>query len=320
MAHQREHKKYTGKKGYEVLKSERFGLQRKIVANMTTESWDNVPHTACIYEPDATDFLAEYQRLRKTPGWEDISINTLMLYVITQGLVACPAMNSHIEFRRGLVYGKIEQYADVNISMPMAMTDGTMMTINVHNCERKSLRQLQDYIIDVRRRMANTNLDDAMFEVGLHDTLQKLKKLKLLKVAGRLLGTKIGNGEINKLKGEEKKAYKALPDTEKLTREDIEQGTIVVSNVGTVYRGGSYTAPTLLEIIPPHVAAIVIAAGIERPGVVKKPDGSKTIEPRTFIPICFAIDHRAIDFGDTEPFLTRLDEIFADPSQMKNWL
>ncbi|MDR1463790.1 MAG: 2-oxo acid dehydrogenase subunit E2 [Oscillospiraceae bacterium] len=316
----KEAKEYQGKQGFEVLSAERFGLQRKIVANMTTESWDNVPHSSGLYEPDATDFLAVYRRLRQQPAWKGISLNTLMLYVVTQGLIACPALNAHIDFRRGLVYGKIEQYADVNISMPMGLPNGTMMTINVHNCERKTLRQLQDYVEDVRRRMANTNLDDALFEVAFADTMQKLKRLRLLKVAGRLLGTKVAAGPINKLKGKEKKDYKALPKTERLTKEDIEQGTIVVSNLGSVYRGGSYLPPTLLEIIPPHVAALAISTTVEKPGVVTHPDGTKTIEPRVFLPICLAMDHRALDFGDVIPFVRRLDEIFQHPEEMETWL
>ncbi|MCL2509387.1 MAG: 2-oxo acid dehydrogenase subunit E2 [Oscillospiraceae bacterium] len=320
MSQLREQKEYTGKKGFEVLSTERFGLQRKIVANMTTESWESIPHTSAIYEPDVTEFLKTYQRLRQKPEWKGVSINTVMLYVITQGLIACPAMNAHIEFKRGFVNGKIEQYADVNITMPMVLPDGGMMTVNVHNCERKNVRQLQDYIEDIRRRLDNTSMDDALFEVGFHDTMQELKRLKILKAMGRLIGSKVGAGEINKLKGKKKRAYGKLPDEDKLTRKDIEQGTIVVSNVGSIYRGGSYVVPTLLEIIPPQVAAVVFAAAVEKPGVVQKPDGGKSIEPRMFMPMCFAFDHRAADFGDCTPFITRLDEIFNDPGQMESWL
>jgi pyruvate dehydrogenase E2 component (dihydrolipoamide acetyltransferase) len=303
-----------------VLHSEQFGLQRKIVANMTTESWDNTPHVTGLYEPDVTDFLAEYRKLRELPEWKDISLNTVMLYVITQGLIACPALNAHIDFRRPLVYGKIEQYADVNISMPMGLPNGTMMTINIHNCERKTLREMQDYVNDVRRRMANTSLDDALFEVAFADTMQKLKQLRVLKVIGRLLGTKIAAGPIHRLKGAKKKAYKALPGTERLTKEDIEQGTIVVSNVGSIYRGGNYLSPLLLEIIPPHVAALVVSAVVEKPGVVTAPDDTKIVEPRQYIPLCLAFDHRAVDFGDVVPFINRLDDVFASPAQIKGWL
>ena len=38
-----------------------FGIQRKIVANMTSESWETIPHVTYMYEPDVTDFMREYK-------------------------------------------------------------------------------------------------------------------------------------------------------------------------------------------------------------------------------------------------------------------
>lgn len=52
-----ETQKYRGKRGFEIIKTEHFGIQRKIVANMTSESWRTIPHSAAIYEADITDFL-----------------------------------------------------------------------------------------------------------------------------------------------------------------------------------------------------------------------------------------------------------------------
>jgi pyruvate dehydrogenase E2 component (dihydrolipoamide acetyltransferase) len=303
-----------------VLSSEKFGWQRKIVSNMTTESWDNIPHFSTLYEPDATALLAEYQRLKQLPAWKGISLNTLMLYIITQGLLACPAMNAHLTFQRSLIYGKIKRFAEVNITMPMGLPDGTMMPVNMRNCESKGLRALQDQINDVRRRMAQTSLDDALYEVVIADTIQKLQRLRVLKVLGRLVGAKIGAGPINRCKGAVKRAYKALPFTEKLTKADLKQGTVMVSNVGSVYRNGAYFATQMLEIIPPQVAAIAIAGVCEKPGVVALPDGGKAVEPRKYMPICLAGDHRALDFGDIVPFLKRLDELFAGPERMAGWL
>ena len=41
-----------------------FGIQRKIVANMTAESWETIPHVTYNYEPDVTDFMKEYKKLK----------------------------------------------------------------------------------------------------------------------------------------------------------------------------------------------------------------------------------------------------------------
>ena len=38
-----------------LIKEEHFGIARKIVSNMTTESWCEIPHAIVIYEADVTD-------------------------------------------------------------------------------------------------------------------------------------------------------------------------------------------------------------------------------------------------------------------------
>ena len=40
-----------------LIKEEHFGIARKIVSNMTTESWREIPHAIVIYEADVTDIL-----------------------------------------------------------------------------------------------------------------------------------------------------------------------------------------------------------------------------------------------------------------------
>ena len=297
---------------------ERFGLQRKIVANMTTESWREIPHSAVLYEPDVTAFWEAWQALRKTSAFETVSVNTVLLYACTLGFLAAPGMNAHLKYRHGTVSGEIRQFEAVNISMPATLPGGEMMTLNVRGCEGKNLRELSAYVVDLRRRLANTSIDDVLFEVGWDNTIKLLKKGRVDKIIGRLLGTKIGNGPINKLKGGEKKAYRALPDTERLTKHDLEQGTALVSNIGSLYRG-SYNPTTLLEIIPPMVSALCIGGFAEKPGVVTHADGRKTVGTRMFLPINISFDHRALDYGGVVPFCKRLDEVFAHPEEIAWW-
>ena len=303
-----------------VNQVEHFGLRRKIVANMTTESWETIPHAGSNYEPDVTDFWETWQALRKSdPRWAGITFNTLMLYAITQGLIACPAMNGHIRFRRESANGTVEQHRAIDISMPMSLPDGGMMTINMHDCQSKTLRQMADAMEDIRRRLANTNLEHAMYGAALENTVRLLKQGKFYRVARRLYGNTVGKGKMVRLKGQARRDYLAIPETERLTKRDIEQGSITVSNLGSVYRGGAYAPPTMLEIIPPQVCVVGIGGLTERPGVVVTGDKTKAIVPRQFLPISLMFDHRALDYGDLVPFMRRLDEIFANPAVMADW-
>ena len=300
--------------------TEYFGIQRKIVANMTTESWQNIPHVTYMYEPDVTKFFKEYKKLNQNrSGDEKITFNTLMLKVITEGLKAAPVMNSHIEFDRKFVRGRIDTFSDINISMPTILPNGQMMTINLRDFGNKNLDEMTDYINDVRRRAEKTNLTEAMYSVSFDNTMKNLKKGRIFQTIGRLYGANFGKCKISHFRGKAKREYESIPETERLTIKDLEQGTVTVSNIGSTYlaqRG----ATALLEIVPPQVCALSVGAVLEKPLVVKKSDGRKEIEARNVLPICIAFDHRALDFGEIVPFMKRLDEIFENPSVIRSWV
>lgn len=296
-------------------KSTHFGIARKIVSNMTAESWEQIPHAALIYEPEVSAFLAECKKLNEgcTDKSKKITINTVMIKVICEGLKEAPKMNAHLEFNRKLVRGCLHEFENVDVSMPMLLPNGEMMTINMHDMGNKTLTEMTEAINDSARRAKNTDLNEVMFEVSLDNTLQGLKKGKLLQTIRRLYGSKTGKHKVKTLSGQAKKDYYSIPATERLTKHDIEQGTITISNLGSVkrdFRG----ACTLLEIIPPQVVAIAINSAQQKPIVV---DGE--VKVGTVMPLSICMDHKALDYGDIVPFLNKLDEIFANPQIIQSW-
>ena len=68
-----------------ITRTEHFDIQRKIVANMTTESWEQIPHVAYVYEADVTDLMTEFKKLRST-GKTKITLNTVLMKAIIEGL------------------------------------------------------------------------------------------------------------------------------------------------------------------------------------------------------------------------------------------
>ena len=108
-----------------IYKKERFGIARKIVSNMTAESWETIPHAVCGYEVDVTEFLKEYKKLNEgcTDKSKKISINTVVMKIICEGLMAAPKMNCHLNFERKLVRGKLSYHDRVNVSMPAMLPD-----------------------------------------------------------------------------------------------------------------------------------------------------------------------------------------------------
>lgn len=299
-----------------VIRQEHFGIARKIVSNMTAESWETIPHAVISYEPEITEFLEVIKEINKDKTKETrLTINTVMLRVIVEGIKACPAINSHIKFNRKLVRGEVTTFENIDISMPMILKTGEMMTINMHGMENKSISQMRDAIADSARRANNSDLNEVMFEVSLDNTLTGLKQGKVLQAVNRLIGSKTGKHKVKTLKGKAKKEYYAIPETERLTKHDIEQGTITVSNLGSVCRDWKGIC-TLLEIIPPQVCAIAIGASQLEP--IADDDG--TVRTGYKLPLTIAFDHRALDMGDVTPFIERLNEIFAHPQIIREWI
>lgn len=299
-----------------VTKSEHFGIARKIVSNMTTESWETIPHCVITMEPEVSEFLKVMKDINKDADkTTKLTLNTIMLRIIVEGLKACPVLNSHIDFNRKLVRGNVKTFEEINISMPMILKTGEMMTINMHDMHNKTMSQMRDAIAESARRANNSDMNEVMYEVSLDNTLTGLAQGKIAQTVNRLIGSKTGKHKVKTLSGKAKKEYYSIPAADRLTKYDIEQGTITVSNLGSVCRDWNGIC-TLLEIIPPQVCAIGIGS-LQRVAVVKDDDA---IVAGTKLPITIAFDHRALDMGDVTPFVNKLNEIFRNPEMIREWV
>ena len=281
-----------------TIKDEHFGIARKIVSNMTAESWETIPHCCATYDAEVTEFMRVLKEINSTiPKEEKITVNTAMLRVIVEAIKACPQVNSHIYFNRKLVRGEVKTFKEINISMPTVLHNGEMMTLNIHDMDKKSMSQMRDTIKETIRRANNTDLNEVMFEVSLDNTLTGLKQGKIAQTICRLVGSKTGKHKVKTLKGEAKKKYYSIPASGSICRD---------------WQG----ACTLLEIIPPQTCAIAIGS------IQKKPvcDENGNVVAGNVMPLTLAFDHRAFDLGDVKPFITKLNEIFKNPDVMKEWL
>ncbi|MBQ6420886.1 MAG: 2-oxo acid dehydrogenase subunit E2 [Clostridia bacterium] len=295
----------------------RFNIQRKIVANMTTVSWRHIPHVSFIYDADVTDFLAAYNKFNEeTPYY--ITFNTVMLKALSEGIKAAPRINAHMHFEPRLVRGKLTFFDNIDISVPWTLPDGNMMTITMKDMGNKTLKEMSEYTVDINRRLKNTNLTEALYSVSINDTIETLKSGHIMKALLRLYGSKTNpRHKVTPLKGHEKEAYESIPETDRITIDDLKQGTITISNIGAAAKGIN-GALDMLMIIPPQICAIGISSMQRRPTVVTDEDGNEKIEIRTILPMCICFDHRALDFGEVSPFIRKMEEIFKNPWSVMN--
>lgn len=229
-----------------LIKEEIFGIARKIVSNMTSESWENIPHATMTYDADVTELFKECKKLNAdcTDKSKKITINTVMIKILCEGLKAAPKMNTHLVFNRKLVRGTLKYFDHIDVSMPMILPSGEMMTVNMHDMGNKTLSEMTAAINDTARRAKNSNMEEVMFEVSLDNTLTGLKQGKILQTVRRLYGSKMpGKHMVKTLSGSEKKKYYSIPVSDRLTKHDIEQGTTTISNLGSIYRNRKVPVP-----------------------------------------------------------------------------
>lgn len=302
-----------------AIKETHFGIARKIVANMTLESWKTIPHISYIYEPEVSHFVEVVKELNESGKFPvKITINTIMLKALCEGFKAAPQLNSHIEFNPKLVRGKVTQYDEIHAGMTWILPNGEMMTINLHDIGNKNLVELTEYVADVARKIGNTNMEEVMFSVSFNDTMEKVKKGKIMKAIYRLVGAKTGKHKVTTLSGQAKKDYYAIPESDRLTADDIKQGTVTISNIGSVTRGIPGRV-ALLAIIPPQVFVCCMGSITKKPVIKQDENGNDIITIGQELPIDLVFDHRALDFGDLVPFIQRLEDIFKNPEQMYEW-
>lgn len=74
--------------------------------------------------------------------------------IICEGLKAAPSMNTHLLFNRRLVRGCLKYFDHIDVSMPMLLPDGQMMTVNMRDMGNKTLSEMTAAIVDTERGRA----------------------------------------------------------------------------------------------------------------------------------------------------------------------
>jgi pyruvate dehydrogenase E2 component (dihydrolipoyllysine-residue acetyltransferase) len=92
----------------------------------------------------------------------------------------------------------------------------------------------------------------------------------------------------------------------KLTREDLEDGTFTISNLG-MFRVEQFTA----VLNPPQAAIVAVGATEEKPAAL---DGEVVVRPMLTLTATF--DHRAVDGAPAAEFLQTVKELLEEPGLM----
>ncbi len=285
-----------------------FDISRKIISNMTTESWRTTPHVSVQLEADVgllLGLLGEYNRSHE----EAVSLNSAVLKLIAEGLRLNPGLNGHLQFNRWLVSGKITLCDHIDISMPVRYGDGKMITVTLPQAEDRSMLQIQHAVSLIREKIGRSDMPRILYRTALMDTCDGLRRGRLLTAAGRLLGAKLGKGRLRF------RPAGAAGHSDSLQPEEVRQGSVTVSNMGALYRDWRGSC-TLLEIVPPQLCAFGVGALQKKPVV----NGQDLLGVAEILPITIAFDHRALDFSDVALFMKTVDGFLRDAGKLQAWI
>ena len=278
-----------------------FGLQRRVVAAETSRSWKEAPHVSFTYEMNFTQ-LYDCLHEAKTKG---ISINTVILKLITEALKTAPKMNATMQYSAFLAAGKLETHDEIAITLPMTFPNGKMMAVRMHHFENKTLSQMQQEVDRASEKVRHTDLNAVLQPLAVKHTAKLMLKGYLVTGIGRMLGC------VQQILAKEQTCY--VPEGEGLKEEDMLPGSITVSNLGSLYPNMK-GYPSLIEIVPPMVCAIGLGA-IQEKAII-----GESIYTGHVLPMCIVFDHRALDFGDIIPFMRELDQISERPELLREWI
>ena len=280
-----------------------------VLSNATT-----IPAGGYNYEADITKFWEEFQKLKKERDYP-ITFNTLMLRVLAEGLKAAPRLNAHLEYNRRSSAGRLMVKKHIDVAVPFLMEDGSTFPVKVRNLEQLSLKGISDEMARITETLKTTDVDRVLFDVVLQRIIGFILKGKLATTAAQIATGYVGKYKVAKLSG----LFEHAPrDNTSLQMNEINEGTVCMTNLGSIYKGLCGNA-TYAPILYPQVFIMALGAVQDKDYAFKNEEGVVDIATKKMLPINVMFDHRIGGFADVIPFIKRLDEIFAAPEVMWEW-
>lgn len=309
-----------------IKESTPFDMGRRILAYEMATSAKNIPPVCFNYEPDVTDFIDYFNKLKKEKNIS-ITINTLIIKCIIEGLKAAPKLNSHLNYKYKSARGTLTTFDFVNVNMPTILPDGTMQALNIRNADKYNICELEQQIKVLLQKFEDEMaLGQAQIDLSLSQTLSFLAHGKPITCFSRLFWAVFGKERI-KMNGynslikyaiEVRKYNKTVKKDTLINKYDLNEGTIMISNIGSIGKNLRGHV-TMFEIIPPQIFGVLVG-NLQRQAVASNDTQSEFVDVKTVLPLTLAFDHRACDFGNLIPFINRMDAIFANPKILDEWI
>lgn len=292
---------------------EYFKLKARVSGNVLTNAAD-IPAGGYNYEADITKFWEEFQKLKKERDYP-ISFNTIMLRVLAEGLKANPRLNAHMEYKRKASTGRLIVKEHIDVAVPFLLDNGETFPVKLRNLEQLSLKEISEEIARLTTALKETDVDRVLFDIILQRIIGFILKGKFASTAAQIATGYVGKYKVAKFSGLFEHASR---DKSALQMNELNEGTVCMTNLGTLYKGlnGNVTYAPLLF---PQVFIMALGAVQDKDYAFRNDKGEVDLGTKKILPINIMFDHRIGGFNDVITFIKKLDEIFAAPEVMWEW-
>lgn len=295
-------------------KIEYFNIKGRASSNVLSNAQKTIPAGGYNYEADITKFWEEFQKLKKDCGYS-LMFNTIMIKVLAEGLKAAPRLNAHMEYNHRASCGRLIVKKNIDVAVPLLLETGETFPVKVRNVESRTLRETQEEFDRLMKTLKTTDMDRVLFDVVLQRIIGFILKGKFASTAAQIATGYVGKYKVAELKG----LFEHAPhDDTSLQIDDLNEGTVCLSNLGSLYHGMTGNV-TYAPILYPQVFIMCMCAIQDKEYVFKNEKGEIEIGTKKILPINLMFDHRIGGFNDVVPFVKKLDEIFANPEVIREW-
>lgn len=295
-------------------KIEYYNLKSRVTGNVLTNAQKSIPAGGYNYEADITKFWEEFQNLKKTSGYP-LSFNTIMMRVLAEGLKAAPRLNAHMEYKHRASCGRLIVKKNIDIAVPLLLETGETFPIKVRNVEKMTLKELSEEFTRLTTTLQTTDTDRVLFDIILQRIIGYILQGKLVTTAAQIATGYVGKYKVAKVSG----LLKHAPhDETSLQVQDMNEGTVCLTNLGSLYKGLNGNV-TYAPILYPQVFIMAMGCVQDKEYAFRNEKGEVDLGTKKILPINIMFDHRIGGFADVIPFIKKLDEIFQNPEVIKEW-
>lgn len=311
---------FNRKKSFEMVENEiPLDFLRKATGYTLTISQQTIPVAGFVREADVTKLWAVYEKLHAdTSRPIRISFNTLMLRFFAECLKSAPILNAHLKYKPFNATGTLTYKGSIEVSMPMILPNGRMIPLVLHDAGNKNLDEMAFAVSEIARKSYNTILDETLYDVAYERMMGLVKHGHVLQAVATAISSFVGKNKVKFPPAKVRKEYrKAVKPEDRLCAEDIGEGTVCISDLGSIYSGKGFA--TTSPVLQPTTAVIAFGRVRDEDKVYKKENGELDLKTVKILPITILFDHKIGGFPDIVPFMNKLDELLENPEEMLNW-